>query len=80
MSHKHLTIEEREVIAEMIFAGYNNTEIAKQLNRSPSTIGRELKRNQDSRKKYSASKADRKSKRRRKEGKLPWSVNNGQKT
>ncbi len=77
MSHEHLTIEEREVIAKMIFAGYNNTEIAKQLNRSPSTIGRELKRNQDSRKKYSASKADRKSKRRRKEGKLPWRLGYG---
>ncbi len=77
MSHKHLTIEEREVIAEMIFAGYKKVEIAKQLNRSPSTVGRELKRNQDSRKKYSASKADRKSKRRRKEGKLPWRLDYG---
>jgi len=57
MSHKHLTIEDREVIAEMIFAGYRKVEIAKKLNRSPGTIGWELKRNQDSRKKYSVSKA-----------------------
>jgi len=77
MSYTNLTIEEREVIAKMIFAGDSKEEIAKELNRSPSTIGRELKRNQDSRKKYSASKADRKSKRRRQEGKLSWRLDYG---
>ena len=49
MSCTHLTIEEREAIAKMIFAGESKEEIAKDLNRSPSTIGQELKRNQDSR-------------------------------
>ncbi len=77
MPHKHLTIEEREVIAKMIFAGYSNTDIAKKLNHSPSIVGRELKRNQDSRKKYSASKADRKSKRHHKGSKLPWRLDYG---
>jgi len=77
MSHKQLTITEREVIAEMKFAGHKNSEIAAKLCRSPSTISRELKRNQDSRHKYSASKADRKAKRRRKENKLPWRLHHG---
>lgn len=74
MSHKHLTIEEREVIAEMKYAGIRNADIARKLDRNPSTISRELKRNQNPRQQYSASKADRKSKRRRKENKWPWKL------
>jgi IS30 family transposase len=77
MSHQQLTITEREVIAEMKFAGHKNCEIAAKLSRSPSTISRELKRNLNSRQKYSASQADRKSKRRRKESKLPWKLHCG---
>ena len=44
MSYTHPTIEEREVIAKMLFAGDSKAEIAKELNRSPSTIGLELNR------------------------------------
>ena len=77
MSHQQLTINEREVIAEMKFAGHNNCQIAARLSRSPSTISRELKRNLNCYQKYSASQADRISKRRRKESKLPWKLHCG---
>jgi transposase, IS30 family len=41
----HLTLEEREVIAHMKHDGESQTQIAKRLSRSKSTISRELKRN-----------------------------------
>lgn len=40
-----LTMEEREVISQMRYAGESNSEIARTLGRDRSTIGRELKRN-----------------------------------
>jgi IS30 family transposase len=43
--HHHLTLEEREVIAQMVFAGRTQAEIAGQLDRAPCTISRELRRN-----------------------------------
>ena len=47
MSHyQHLSIEERESIWENRIKGKNIREIAKHLGRSPSTVSRELKRNQ----------------------------------
>ena len=47
MSHyQHLSIEERESLWENQIKGKKIREIAKQLGRSPSTISRELKRNQ----------------------------------
>jgi IS30 family transposase len=44
----HLTLEEREVIAQMRSAGRNQAEIARRLNRAASTISRELGRNRSS--------------------------------
>jgi len=45
MSYKHLSREERYVIYHLVHFRLTNTEIARRLNRSVSTIGRELKRN-----------------------------------
>lgn len=45
MSHTHLTLSEREVIAQMLAAGNNQSEIARALGRDRSTISRELRRN-----------------------------------
>lgn len=42
---KHLTLEERICIETLVRNGYTATAIAKQLNRSVSSITRELKRN-----------------------------------
>ena len=41
----HLTLEEREVIAHMHRAGKMQTQIARRLGRSKSTVSRELRRN-----------------------------------
>lgn len=43
--YKHISIEERDRIAEMKSLGYKVTEIAKALGRSKSTLSRELRRN-----------------------------------
>ena len=49
MSHyQHLSIKERESIWENRIRGKNIREIARELGRSPSTVSRELKRNQSS--------------------------------
>lgn len=45
MSHTHLTLSEREVIAHMLAAGNHQSQIAQQLGRDRSTISRELRRN-----------------------------------
>ncbi|OJG13729.1 hypothetical protein RU96_GL001791 [Enterococcus canintestini] len=45
MNYHHLNIEERIVILQLSVSGVSIREIAKQLDRSPSTISRELKRN-----------------------------------
>ena len=44
MAH-HLTVEEREVVAQMLNRGRNRAEIARRLDRSDSTISREVRRN-----------------------------------
>ena len=41
----HLSKDERDRLAHYRFRNYSQVEIAKLLNRSPSTISRELKRN-----------------------------------
>jgi|GEM_PF-816069 len=45
MSYIHLTIAEREEVRVMLESGQSQRYISKQLQRSPSTISRELKRN-----------------------------------
>lgn len=44
MSYKHLTIAERSKIETLLELGYSIRKIAKQLNRQPSSISRELRR------------------------------------
>lgn len=44
-SYTHLTLTEREIIAERMNEGKSFRDIAKELGRSPSTISREVKRN-----------------------------------
>jgi len=44
MNYKHLTENERYQIYALMEAGHNRIEVARILNRSPSTINRELKR------------------------------------
>ena len=48
MSYTHLTMDERNVIFRMRRQGYPQAEIARCLGRSPSTVGRELRRNVES--------------------------------
>ncbi|MCS7205622.1 MAG: helix-turn-helix domain-containing protein [Leptospiraceae bacterium] len=45
MKYKHLSLNERKEIERLYGEGYTITKIAKILNRNPSTISRELKRN-----------------------------------
>lgn len=45
----HLTLEERDRIAQLQYQGANQKEIAKALDRSPATISRELRRNRTTR-------------------------------
>jgi IS30 family transposase len=47
MSYRHLTTDERNVIWRMKLLGKSNAEIALCLGRSPSTVGRELRRNRE---------------------------------
>lgn len=49
MSYKHLTEDERYQIDELLREGFSQLFIAGQLNRSPSTISRELQRNKGGR-------------------------------
>ena len=56
MNYRRLTIEEREKIHALVNQGQSNREIAETLNRSHTTISRELKRCK-TRFEYSSSKA-----------------------
>ncbi len=49
----HLTVEERDRIAQLLHQGANQKEIAKALSRSPATISRELRRNRIGKEYYS---------------------------
>ena len=64
--YRHFTIAERESLLGYLKQGKKNCEIAKLLNRSPSTISRELHRNAKSRSKYSALQAQKAYEHRRK--------------
>ena len=61
---QHLTSEERDRIAQLLHRGANQKEIAQTLARSPSTIGRELRRNRTG-DEYFASGAQRQAEQRR---------------
>jgi IS30 family transposase len=45
MGYKHLAVDERYQIHAMMKAGFSKAEIARELDRHPSTIGREMSRN-----------------------------------
>ena len=62
----HLTLEERDRIAQWRHQGANQQEIARALDRDPGTISRELRRNRTDGE-YLAAQAQRKSERRRRE-------------
>jgi IS30 family transposase len=62
----HLTVEERDYIAQLRYRGANQKEIARALNRSPATISRELRRN-GTRAEYYAAQAQQRAERRRRE-------------
>ena len=64
--YSHFTTEERESLLVLLNLGNKNCEIAKIMGRSPSTISREINRNSETREGYSALKADKKAKERRK--------------
>ncbi|QCT08004.1 helix-turn-helix domain-containing protein [Ruminococcus bovis] len=52
LSYTHLTLIERECLQEFYWKGYSIRKIAKILERSPSTISRELKRNFSKKRKH----------------------------
>ena len=67
MSHyRHFTIDERECLLVYLSQGKKNCEIARLMNRSPSTISREIRRNVESRTRYSALQAQKAYEQRRK--------------
>jgi len=68
---RHLTLEEREVIAHMHRAGKTQAQFAERLGRHKTTISRELRRNR-SRNGYWGAAAQRKAERRRSE--RPWTA------
>ena len=55
--YNHITIAEREMLLKYFALGESIRKISKRLDRSPSTISRELKRNQMNTSNYSPSKA-----------------------
>lgn len=62
---RHLTMEERDQIAQLKHQGANQQEIARALQRSPSTISRELRRNGSGNEYFAAQAQHRASSRRR---------------
>jgi len=74
MHGHHLTIEDREIIAQMRAAGLSQARIARRLHCHPSTISRELRRNADSPGLYLPSRAQAKADRRRRHSKQPWKL------
>lgn len=71
----HLTMEERDRIAELRYRGADQKEIAEALERSPSTISRELQRN-GAEGAYYAAQAQRQSEQRRRERPLTRKMDN----
>jgi len=71
MPYHQLTIPERELLAKMHFAGHSLREIARTLQRSPSTLSRELRRHRAPSGTYSAHIAQRRAEHRRRSAKSP---------
>lgn len=67
MPYTHLTVVEREIISQMLFAGHSKRTIALAINRHHSTVYRELNRNADATAKtfYFAGRAELEAKQRR---------------
>jgi IS30 family transposase len=74
MPQGHLTISEREVIAQWRVQGLSRAAIARRMGRHPTTIGRELQRNADGAWDYWASRAQGRAERRRRQSKTPWKL------
>ena len=62
----HLTCDERDRIAQLLFEGFNQLEISRAIGRCPSTLSRELRRN-CTRGEYHAAAAQKAAERRRAE-------------
>ena len=77
MAYKQLTAEERYQIEALKREGFNQSEIARSLNRHPSTINRELARNSDHkgyRGKLAVSRTDRRRREAKKSEKLELGI------
>jgi IS30 family transposase len=70
----HLTIDDREVIAELIAARRSQAAVAERLGCSRSTISRELSRNRSPDGSYRPSRAHAAAQRRRRHSKRPWKL------
>ena len=74
MHGHHLTIEEREILAQERAAGRTQRQIADRLGCHPSTVSRELKRNGGTFGLYLPSRAQALADRRRRQSKRPWKL------
>ena len=74
MHHGHLTMTEREIIAQCRAQGLSQAAIARRLGRDPSTVSRELRRNAGADGGYWPSQAQTRAGRRRREAKRPWKM------
>lgn len=74
--YKHFTTKERESLLVMLKKGQKNSEIAKELGRSPSSISREIRRNAETRETYSAIQAEEQYRERRKNCVRPFKLSN----
>ncbi len=74
MHHGHLTMTEREIIAQCRAESLSQTAIARRLGRDPCTISRELRRNAEPDGGYWPSRAQARAGRRRRQAKRPWKL------
>lgn len=70
----HLTLDEREIIAQLTAAGHRQAEIARRIGCHPCTISRELARNRSPDGSYRPSRAQVLTAQRRRLSKRPWKV------
>ena len=77
MKYRQITSDERYMISAFRKQGICNAEIARQIGRSPSTIGREIKRNRCNDGDYRPSKAASRTRSRRRESRRHWQFSDG---